>query len=70
MPAIRAEAKNNFPDAGGKSEQMRATAASSPGDVRASTSRRWWQLIIGIICMSMIANLQYGWTLFVNPINR
>lgn len=69
MPAIRAEAKNNFPDAGGKSEQMRATAASSPSDVRASTSRRWWQLIIGIICMSMIANLQYGWTLFVNPIN-
>lgn len=30
---------------------------------------RWGQLIIGIICMSMIANLQYGWTLFVNPIN-
>jgi OFA family oxalate/formate antiporter-like MFS transporter len=29
---------------------------------------RWWQLIAGIICMSMIANLQYGWTLFVNPI--
>ena len=26
------------------------------------------QLIIGIICMAMIANLQYGWTLFVNPI--
>jgi MFS transporter, OFA family, oxalate/formate antiporter len=48
---------------------MRGTAASSPGDVRASTSSRWRQLIIGIICMSMIANLQYGWTLFVNPIN-
>ena len=30
--------------------------------------RRWVQLIIGIVCMSMIANLQYGWTLFVNPI--
>ncbi len=28
---------------------------------------RWFQLLIGIICMSMIANLQYGWTLFVNP---
>jgi OFA family oxalate/formate antiporter-like MFS transporter len=24
---------------------------------------------IGIICMAMIANLQYGWTLFVNPID-
>jgi OFA family oxalate/formate antiporter-like MFS transporter len=29
---------------------------------------RWSQLIIGIVCMAMIANLQYGWTLFVNPI--
>jgi OFA family oxalate/formate antiporter-like MFS transporter len=26
------------------------------------------QLVMGIICMAMIANLQYGWTLFVNPI--
>src|SRR5689334_582965 len=29
---------------------------------------RWTQLIAGVICMIMIANLQYGWTLFVNPI--
>src|SRR5882762_10325789 len=28
----------------------------------------WAQLVIGIICMVMIANLQYGWTLFVGPI--
>jgi len=28
---------------------------------------RWGQLILGIICMSMVANLQYGWTLFVHP---
>ncbi|HWY63464.1 MAG TPA: oxalate/formate MFS antiporter [Rhizomicrobium sp.] len=28
---------------------------------------RWLQLIIGIICMVMIANLQYGWNLFVDP---
>jgi len=31
---------------------------------------RWGQLIIGIICMVMIANLQYGWTLFVLPISH
>jgi OFA family oxalate/formate antiporter-like MFS transporter len=31
-------------------------------------SYRWLQLLMGIICMAMIANLQYGWTLFVNPI--
>src|SRR5437763_11342353 len=38
----------------------------------ASTSmvrNRWVQLIVGIIGMVMIANLQYGWTLFVQPID-
>src|SRR5437667_9488043 len=32
-------------------------------------SARWVQLVIGIIGMVAIANLQYGWTLFVNPID-
>ena len=31
---------------------------------------RWGYLTICIVCMVMIANLQYGWTLFVNPINK
>ena len=31
--------------------------------------QRWLQLALGILCMAMIANLQYGWTLFVNPID-
>ena len=31
---------------------------------------RWVQLVFGIICMVMIANLQYGWTLFVLPIDQ
>ncbi len=31
---------------------------------------RWAQLILGIVCMVMIANLQYGWTLFVLPIEQ
>jgi OFA family oxalate/formate antiporter-like MFS transporter len=26
-------------------------------------------LVLGIICMTMIANLQYGWTLFVGPLD-
>jgi OFA family oxalate/formate antiporter-like MFS transporter len=30
---------------------------------------RWLQLAMGIGCMAMIANLQYGWTLFVDPID-
>jgi OFA family oxalate/formate antiporter-like MFS transporter len=36
----------------------------------ASDATRWGQLIFGIVCMVMIANLQYGWTLFVNPIDQ
>jgi hypothetical protein len=31
---------------------------------------RWSQLVVGVVCMVMIANLQYGWTLFVNPIDQ
>jgi MFS transporter, OFA family, oxalate/formate antiporter len=31
---------------------------------------RWLQLVIGIVCMAMVANLQYGWTLFVKPIQQ
>ncbi len=41
---------------------MSATTASNPGN------GRWWQLAFGVICMMLIANLQYGWTLFVKPI--
>lgn len=32
-------------------------------------SAKWWQLAFGVLCMAMIANLQYGWTLFVDPID-
>ena len=31
---------------------------------------RWIQLGAGVVCMAMIANLQYGWTLFVDPISK
>src|SRR6202023_1494584 len=36
----------------------------------APASVRVVQLLVGIVCMVMIANLQYGWTLFVNPIDE
>jgi OFA family oxalate/formate antiporter-like MFS transporter len=29
----------------------------------------WQQLALGIVCMACVANLQYGWTLFVAPID-
>jgi MFS transporter, OFA family, oxalate/formate antiporter len=46
-----------------------------PAAMAADTRRpqqlaRWGQLAAGILCMVMIANLQYGWTLFVGPIDR
>src|SRR5579863_7146182 len=48
------------------------TVSSASGTARTlATSRtRWTQLICCIACMVLIANLQYGWTLFVNPINK
>ncbi|HUH93410.1 MAG TPA: oxalate/formate MFS antiporter [Casimicrobiaceae bacterium] len=44
-------------------ETMKPTATAGS----ASSTNRWAQLIIGIVCMVLIANMQYGWTLFVNP---
>src|SRR5438132_7787142 len=41
-----------------------SAAAAAPASVRLV------QLLVGIICMVMIANVQYGWTLFVNPIDQ
>ena len=47
-----------------------ASGATAQTRATASESTRWGQLIFGIICMVMIANLQYGWTLFVGPIDQ
>jgi MFS transporter, OFA family, oxalate/formate antiporter len=49
---------------------MTAATGSVEARAHASEATRWGQLIFGIICMVMIANLQYGWTLFVNPIDE
>jgi len=39
-------------------------------EAAATSAGRWGQLVSGVLCMVMIANLQYGWTLFVNPIDQ
>src|SRR5512138_1955277 len=53
------------------------SAASNTSDQAGSSTQaarsrlkklRWVQLSLGVVCMVMIANLQYGWTLFVSPI--
>jgi len=49
---------------------MATTSGTADTRAIASESTRWGQLIFGILCMVMIANLQYGWTLFVNPIDQ
>jgi OFA family oxalate/formate antiporter-like MFS transporter len=49
---------------------MAMTAATLNTEALATPTTRWTQLGIGILCMVLIANLQYGWTLFVNPISQ
>ena len=41
--------------------------ATAPSSIEPSRYR-WRQLVVGLVCMMLIANLQYGWTLFVQPI--
>ncbi|MGY2052046.1 oxalate/formate MFS antiporter [Methylobacterium sp. JK268] len=42
---------------------MSTTGGTAPGG-------RWLQLTFGVIGMCMIANMQYGWTFFVNPMQE
>ena len=46
------------------------TTASTVVRAEGVSGLRWGFLAICVVCMIMIANLQYGWTLFVNPINK
>jgi OFA family oxalate/formate antiporter-like MFS transporter len=48
---------------------MTAHPAAAASEAARARLGRWGQLALGTICMSMVANLQYGWTLFVNPID-
>src|SRR6201998_2958221 len=45
-----------------------SSTGAAPAEITSGGSR-WLQLVMGIVCMAMIANLQYGWTLFVDPID-
>ena len=49
---------------------MTLEAPVDRSDAPTNTTGRWGQLVCGLVCMVMIANLQYGWTLFVNPIEQ
>jgi OFA family oxalate/formate antiporter-like MFS transporter len=47
---------------------MPSTAAAEPS--KSVFASPWIQLVIGVTCMVMIANYQYGWTLFVGPLDN
>jgi MFS transporter, OFA family, oxalate/formate antiporter len=50
-----------------ENDYMNATSDSQL--VKSPFANPWVQLVLGVICMACVANLQYGWTLFVNPID-
>jgi hypothetical protein len=45
-------------------------AAAQNSEQRSIFAYPWVQLVIGVTCMVMIANLQYGWTFFVPDIQK
>jgi len=47
-----------------------AQGQAHAGERRVSEGYRWLQLTIGVVCMVMIANYQYGWTFFVPDIQK
>src|SRR5262245_55215917 len=49
--------------------EIATTSENSEARVLASEWTRWGQLALGVACLVTIANLQYGWTLFINPID-
>lgn len=53
-------------------QPVNSSAVSETGSSLVSSGFRsnpWMQLVFGVVCMAMVANLQYGWTIFVNPID-
>ena len=47
---------------------MGYSSMGEPGST-ALWHNRWVQLAVGIVCMGLVANLQYAWTLFVVPMD-
>ncbi len=46
------------------------TETKGSGRGSAASANRWTQLWLGVVCMILIANLQYAWTLFVSPMHQ
>jgi MFS transporter, OFA family, oxalate/formate antiporter len=51
-------------------DQIETPSANLSASPKAAVlANPWTQLVIGVVCMACVANFQYGWTLFVNPID-
>jgi MFS transporter, OFA family, oxalate/formate antiporter len=51
-------------------DEIMASITEGQTASRVSDGYRWLQLTIGVVCMVMIANYQYGWTFFVPDIQK
>jgi MFS transporter, OFA family, oxalate/formate antiporter len=47
-----------------------SSESSTLPTARVGEGYRWMQLVLGVLCMIMIANYQYGWTFFVPDIQK
>src|SRR3989440_6718689 len=66
MPAWRLRETSSATTGGTHMDTAATEVRAAPAAMRC----RIMQLVVGIVCMVAIANLQYGWTLFVDPINQ
>jgi hypothetical protein len=53
-----------------KDRTLEALMSGSPPAAHPSSANRWVQSWLGVLCMMLIANLQYAWTLFVEPMRQ
>src|SRR5262247_3805089 len=49
-------------------QDRRWSPASADQEAQLNIHNKWFQLVASLIAMIMIANLQYAWTLFVQPL--
>jgi OFA family oxalate/formate antiporter-like MFS transporter len=49
---------------------MSTTVISPVVSAAQAGNQRWRHLILAVVCMIMIANLQYGWSVFVLPLQK
>src|ERR1051325_9849785 len=49
---------------------MAASSAVTPNSTQSILSNRWVILFFSVVSMIAVANFQYGWTLFVTPLQK